>query len=89
MFDATRPQQGYVLPLAIPEGDECYDDKLDIVETERMKSTQQFIIEANKPPAQEMLAFLRLINISGMPISQSARTTVLGVSMAGCSLMIS
>lgn len=58
-------QAGFLLPLAIPEGDNNYDDKADIVELNGLQESYEFTLHPDRPPDKEMIAFLRLINISG------------------------
>lgn len=58
-------QAGFLLPLSIPDGDTCYDDKADIAELNGLQETTDFVLYPDKPPTIELTAFLRLINISG------------------------
>lgn len=54
-----------MLPLAIPEGDACYDDKVDIAELNGLQESTDFVLHPDQPPTNELMAFLRLVNISG------------------------
>ena len=58
-------QPGFLLPLAIPEGDSNYDDKADIVELNGLQESYEFTLHPDRPPDKAMIAFLRLINIQG------------------------
>jgi hypothetical protein len=68
VYADTNSQPGYLLTLSLPreETDRCYFDKLDILEQQGMKPSETFTLQARKAPPPEMLAFLRLINISGV-----------------------
>lgn len=54
-----------MLPLAIPEGDACYDDKADIAELNGLQESTDFVLHPDQPPTNELMAFLRLVNTSG------------------------
>lgn len=69
VYDAERPLDGYVLPLSIPEGDDCFDDKADIVEQAGFQPTTSFTLWADRAPSEDFLAFLRLVQLSGAPLS--------------------
>ena len=58
-------QTGFLIPLSIPDGDACYDDKTDIAELNGLQETADFVLHPDKPPSNELMAFLRLINTSG------------------------
>lgn len=58
-------QAGFMLPLALPEGDACYDDKADIAELNGLQDSADFVLHPDQPPTNELMAFLRLVNISG------------------------
>lgn len=58
-------QPGFLLPLAIPEGDSNYDDKADIVELNGLQESYEFTLHPDRPPDKAMIAFLRLTNIQG------------------------
>lgn len=58
-------QGGFELQLAIPEGDRFFDDKADILEQAGFSESTQFKLLPGVPPSEEMLAFLRLMNLSG------------------------
>ncbi|KAL3159238.1 hypothetical protein ABBQ32_011210 [Trebouxia sp. C0010 RCD-2024] len=65
VLDADNPQAGFMLPLALPEGDACYDDKADIAELNGLQDSADFVLHPDQPPTNELMAFLRLVNISG------------------------
>ena len=54
-----------MLPLAISEGDACYDDKADIAELNGLQESTDFVLHPDQPPTNELMAFLRLVNTSG------------------------
>lgn len=68
-----------MLPLALPEGDACYDDKADIAELNGLQESSDFVLRPDQPPTNEMMAFLRLINISGDNIYDNPCPTCIGM----------
>lgn len=63
-FDESHPRRGMALTLAIDESDENYDDKCDVVEeVARLRVSQSFEVSEEEPPPEDMLAFLRLIQL--------------------------
>lgn len=62
-------QAGFLLPLELPEQDRYFDDKADILETNGLAEAWQFTLRADSRPSAELLAFLRLINLTGLPPS--------------------
>lgn len=58
-------QAGFLIPLSIADGDACYDDKADIAELNGLQETTDFALHPDKPPTNELMAFLRLVNVSG------------------------
>ena len=59
-------QAGFLLTLAIPDGDTCYDDKADIVELNGLQESTEFLLYPDRPPSSNLTSFLRLINVSGV-----------------------
>ncbi|KAK9918129.1 hypothetical protein WJX75_001458 [Coccomyxa subellipsoidea] len=64
-LDAVRPQGGFILSLALPEDDKYYDDKADILELNGLSEAASFVLRANEEPSEQLLGFLRLLNLSG------------------------
>lgn len=65
-LDADWPQGGYSLSLSLPEGDRYRDDKLDLLERSGFGGpTATFSVKKGEDPSEEMLAFLRLSQLSG------------------------
>lgn len=60
-------QTGFPLNLELPEDDEFFDDKADILEINGLSESQEFILSSGEEPSSDLLAFLRLINLSGLP----------------------
>lgn len=60
-------QTGFALNLALPEDDGFFDDKADILEINGFPESHEFVLTSREEPSAELLAFLRLINLSGMP----------------------
>ena len=58
-------QTGFPLNLELPEDDEFFDDKADILEINGLSESQEFVLTSGEEPSPELLAFLRLINLSG------------------------
>lgn len=67
MYDTVRPAAGYILQLSLPdeEEDRCYFDKEGILEDVGMQPTHTFILKPKTIPSDDMIAFLRLMNIQG------------------------
>jgi hypothetical protein len=58
-------QGGYSLTLTLPEGDQYYDDKLDILERHGLGASASFNITRGEDPTPEMMGFLRLMQLQG------------------------
>ena len=58
-------QAGFLLPLAIADNDNNYDDKADILELNGLQESHDFTLHPDRPPDKEMIAFLRLITVQG------------------------
>lgn len=56
---------GYSLSLQLPESDANYDDKLDILDVCGMQEPVVFEFLPNADPPEDLLLFLRLLNLSG------------------------
>ena len=61
-------QTGFPLTLELPEEDEFFDDKADILEVNGLSESQEFILTSGEEPSADLLAFLRLINLSGLSL---------------------
>lgn len=61
-------QGGFVLSLELPEDDKYYDDKADILELNGLSEAASFVLRPNEEPSEQLLGFLRLINLSGKPV---------------------
>ena len=85
MYDVKAAEPGYLLTLSLPGEDEdtCFYDKLDIVEEQGMAASQPFTLKPREAPPPELLAFLRLMNIAGLPLLPSAMR---GSSRSTCCL---
>lgn len=59
-------QAGFPLNLELPESDEFFDDKADILEINGLATSQEFILTTEEEPSGDLLAYLRLINLSGL-----------------------
>jgi hypothetical protein len=66
-YDSQHAQGGYLLTLSLPgeEEDSLHFDKLDSLELQELKESEDFILRSGKAPSDDMMAFLRLMNISG------------------------
>ncbi len=64
-------QGGFVLSLELPEDDKYYDDKADILELNGLSEAASFVLLPNEEPSEQLLGFLRLINLSGKPLHMS------------------
>lgn len=67
VWDAARPDVGFMLTLQLPaeEEDTCHWDKVDILEQQELTPSQSFALRGGEAPPEEMMAFLRLMNIAG------------------------
>lgn len=65
VLDDFVTRAGFSLNLELPEGDRFFDDKADILEINGLSESQEFILRAEEEPSMDLLAFLRLINLSG------------------------
>lgn len=67
-------QGGFILSLALPEDDKYYDDKADILELNGLSEAASFVLRANEEPSEQLLGFLRLLNLSGrlLPLSSQS-----------------
>jgi hypothetical protein len=61
-------QGGFVLGLELPEEDRFYDDKADILELAGLAEASSFSLRVDAEPPAQLLAFLRLVNLSGARI---------------------
>ena len=59
------PQGGFLLTLSVPEGDKYHDDKADVLEVFGLEAERQFVLRADAEPGEDLLAYLRLINLQG------------------------
>jgi hypothetical protein len=90
MYDPRSSSHGYLLTLTLPGEDEdsCYFDKLDILELQGMQASHSFVLKRQEPPTDEMLAFLRLMNVRGASMSCfSAERLLIRVVVYRCSAM--
>lgn len=62
---ALLTQGGYSLTLTLPESDRYYADKLDVLERNGLSSSSTFTITRGQEPPDEMMGFLRLMQLSG------------------------
>ena len=62
-------QAGYLLTLALPDQDRFFDDKADILEVNGFGESCQFTLRPGEAPSRDLLAFLRLINLSGAALA--------------------
>lgn len=65
ILDTSHPRAGYQLTLNLPEADRNLDDKLDILETNGMNDSMTFTLSPSGSPSEDMLAFLRLMQLGG------------------------
>jgi [ribulose-bisphosphate carboxylase]/[fructose-bisphosphate aldolase]-lysine N-methyltransferase len=77
-YDAVAPRTGYLLTLSLPNEDEdkCYFDKMDILESQSLSTSASFTLAPNAAPSEDLLAFLRLMNVQGVR-GQASRATML------------
>ena len=68
VFDLENPRSGYLLQLSLPDEDEdrCYYDKEGILEDKGLATAQSFTLAPREAPPENMLAFLRLMNVQGV-----------------------
>ena len=64
-------QGGFLLSLDLSEEDRFYDDKADVLESNGLAESSSFILRPNEEPSEQLLGFLRLLNLSGMCLSPS------------------
>ena len=62
---STPLQAGYSLALSIPDDDKYMDDKTDILEGVGLGRQHTFVLPANKAPSEDMMAFMRLMQLQG------------------------
>ena len=62
-------QGGFLLSLDLSEEDRFYDDKADVLEMNGMAESSSFILRANEEPSEQLLGFLRLLNLQGAWLS--------------------
>lgn len=64
-----------MLTLQLPEEEEdtCHWDKVDIVEQQGSAPSRSFTLRPGQAPSDDMLAFLRLMNIAGAPPAAAER----------------
>ena len=55
-----------MLGLALPEEDRFYDDKADVLELAGLAESSSFLLRPDAEPPLQLLAFLRLLNLSGV-----------------------
>eukprot|EP00210_Caulerpa_lentillifera_P000767 g742.t1 len=65
VYDDLHPQGGYKLTMSIPQEDKFLDDKLDVLELCGLEESPSFDLLVNEEPAENLLIFLRLLNLSG------------------------
>lgn len=58
-------QGGYSLTLTLPEEDRYYGEKLDVLERNGLGASSTFALVRGQEPPEEMMAFLRLMQLSG------------------------
>jgi len=63
-------QGGFMLALSIPEDDRYFDDKADILDVNGFSETWQFALRPGQAPEEGLLAFLRLVNLSGAALNR-------------------
>eukprot|EP00198_Chlamydomonas_reinhardtii_P008531 XP_001697868.1 rubisco large subunit N-methyltransferase [Chlamydomonas reinhardtii] len=66
VMDTASPKPGYSLTLTLDESDKFVDDKADIVEGAGLRPSMTYSITPDQQPGEEMMAFLRLMNIKAM-----------------------
>ena len=63
--DALSPAPGYLLQLALAEGDRFADDKADVLEVARQAAAPAFALRPGQPPPPGLTPFLRLLSLGG------------------------
>jgi Rubisco LSMT substrate-binding len=58
-------QGGFLLGLTVPSDDINFDDKADILEINGLAASWQFTLRPDERPSEQLMAFLRLVNLSG------------------------
>lgn len=59
-------QGGFLLSLDLSEEDRFYDDKADVLEMNGLAESSSFTLRPNEEPPEQLLGFLRLLNLSGV-----------------------
>ena len=59
-------QGGFLLSLDLIEDDRFYDDKADVLEMNGLGESSSFILRPNEEPPEQLLGFLRLLNLQGL-----------------------
>ena len=59
-------QGGFLLSLDLLEDDRFYDDKADVLEMNGLGESSSFILRPNTEPPEQLLGFLRLLNLQGL-----------------------
>ena len=70
MADASKGdwcalQAGFTLTLELPPKDRFFDDKADILDINGFQESQEFVLRADEEPPEDLLAYLRIVNLSG------------------------
>ena len=63
---ANELQGGFLLSLDLSEEDRFYDDKADVLEMNGLAESSSFILRPTEEPSEQLLGFLRLLNLSGV-----------------------
>ena len=61
-------QGGFLLSLDLIEDDRFYDDKADVLEMNGLGESSSFILRPNEEPPEQLLGFLRLLNLQGLQL---------------------
>ncbi|CAG9460450.1 unnamed protein product [Pedinophyceae sp. YPF-701] len=64
-YDAVAGRAGVSLTLELPGDDKMFDDKIDTLEINGFDQAVAFELLPRQPPSEDMLAFLRLVSLSG------------------------
>ena len=75
----SRLQSGFPLSLEVPEDDRFVDDKLDILDINGFQGSQEFMLTTSEEPTVDLLAYLRLINLSGKLSPHTVFALVVGL----------
>jgi Rubisco LSMT substrate-binding len=80
--DTSQP--GYLLTLSLPgeDDDKCFFDKQDIVEQQGLGESESFVLRAREAPPDDMLAYLRLMNIGGAQVAHIIGIALLALACA-------